>query len=189
MNKYIVYTDGSRKGNPDKKETIKGGWSAVICDKSGKVIKELYSGFINTTSARMEIMGVLEALKYIKEPSEIEIISDSLYVVSSIGKRWIDYYLKAPNGRANIDLWKEIYPYLDYHKVNISWTKGHSTDEMNNRADKLAQFAARCLNLPEDEYIDNGEENWESLVSESKTWGSDGSNTRQENGKILYSLG
>jgi hypothetical protein len=40
---------------------------------------------------------------------------------------------------------------------------------MNNRADKLAQFAARCLNLPEDEYNNNGETSGESLVSEPKT--------------------
>lgn len=49
------------------------------------------------------------------------------------------------------------------------WTKGHADNEMNNRADKLAQFAAKALNLPKDEHINNSKENRKPLVPELET--------------------
>jgi len=48
----------------------------------------------------------------------------------------------------------------------MTWTKGHADNELNNRADKLAQFVANALNLPEDEYTNNSKESWKPLVSE-----------------------
>lgn len=60
---------------------------------------------------------------------------------------------------------------------------------MNNLADELAQFAATCLNLPKDEYIDKSKESGESLVSQSETRRSYGSNVRSKNGEITYSFG
>lgn len=185
MNKYVIYSDGSLKGTSVKR----GGYSAIICDENENIIKELYGGFLNTTSNRMEIKGVIEGLTYIKESSEITIISDSQYVVNTINEGWLNMIITHPDRFANIDLWTEIARLLQYHIVKFVWTKGHADNEMNNRADKLAQFAAKCLNLPEDEYINNGEENRKSLVPESETRWSDGFNTRQENGEIVYSFG
>lgn len=75
---YTIYTDGSYQ------ESIKaGGYSAIIIDE-GNIIKKLYQGYKNTTNNRMELMGVLAALQYFKEPEELEIYSDSQYVVNSI---------------------------------------------------------------------------------------------------------
>ena len=71
----------------------------------------------------------------------------------------------------------------------MEWTKGHSNNKFNNMADELAQFAANCLNLKEDEYFNKSKEGWKSLVSESKTQWSNGADVRSENGEILYSLG
>ena len=78
---------------------------------------------------------------------------------------------------------------LLFHDVALMWTKGHASNFMNNKADKLAQFAANVLNLPEDEYTYNGKEDWKSLVSQLETRRSNGIDPGQENGTILYSLG
>lgn len=75
---YTVYTDGSYQ------DSIKaGGYSAIIIHE-GNIVKKLYQGYKNTTNNRMELMGVLATLKYFKEPTEIEIYSDSQYVVNNI---------------------------------------------------------------------------------------------------------
>lgn len=185
MNNYIIYTDGSCKGVEERH----GGWSAIICNESGEIFKELYGGFTDTTSPRMEIRGVLEGLKAIKDPSIITIVSDSQYVVNTINDNWISRIIENPESFSNTDLWFEMVQLLQYHKVTMIWTKGHADNEMNNRADKLAQFAAKALNLPKDEYINNSKENRKSLVPESETRWSDGSDSRQENGVVLYSLG
>lgn len=148
MKKYKCYTDGSYQ------DSIKaGGYAAIICDEKGNIIKELYQGFKNTSNNRMEAKAVLEILKYIKEPSDITIVSDSMYVVNTINQGWVrKWFNEQDYTKSNLDIWFELLDYLDYHKVTMEWTKGHANNEMNERADELCVFAARCLNLPEDEF-------------------------------------
>lgn len=75
---YIAYTDGSCKVDG------KGGYSAIILDEEGRIIKILYRGYDNTTNNRQEILGVLSVLEYFKEPIDLLIYSDSQYVVNTI---------------------------------------------------------------------------------------------------------
>lgn len=183
--KYTCYTDGSYKSSINA-----GGWSSIIYDNSGKLVKELYSGFKNTTNNRMEAIAVLETLKYFKEPSELTIVSDSMYVVNTINEGWAKKWFEEKDfSKSNLDIWFKILELLDFHKVTMVWTKGHANDNMNNRVDELAQFASTCLNLPEDEYITYNKESGESLVPEPSSWGSCGNNVGSENGEITYSLG
>lgn len=83
MKKYRCYTDGSYQSSLCNGKGA-GGYASVICNEQDDVIAELYQGFIHTTNNRMEIRAVLETLKYFKEPSDITIISDSMYVVNTI---------------------------------------------------------------------------------------------------------
>ena len=146
MESYEAYCDGSYQSSINS-----GGWSSVIL-KDGKIIKRLYQGYIGTTNNRMEIMGVLETLRYFKEPVNITIYSDSQYVVNAISmgsaKSWFE---KQDYSKKNLDLWFEVVELLDFHHVTMIWIKGHDKSELNNLADKLAVHAAQCLNLPKDE--------------------------------------
>lgn len=188
MRKYYCWTDGSLKGKVGK--SSHGGWASIICDESGKVVQELFSGHKNTTNNREEIRGVLETLKYFKEPTELIIVSDSQYVVNSINCGWVQRWFDCKDyTKSNLDLWFELLDYLHFHKVTMLWTKGHADNEMNNRVDELCQFAANCLNLPDDEYINNSEEGGESLVSESDSQRSNESDFKSKDRKITYSLG
>lgn len=144
---YIVYTDGSYKDS-----TKSGGWSSIILDKNNNCV-ELYSGLKYTSSNRMELMAVLETLKYFKEPSKIKIISDSMYVVNSITQHWAEKWFENKDySKENLDLWIQVLELLKVHKVEVEWVKGHACSKWNNRADELAQFAATFINLPKDEY-------------------------------------
>lgn len=190
--KYICWVDGALKGNRieglTNPDILKGGWSCIICDELGEIIDILYSGKTGTTNNRMEMMAVLEGLKYFTEPSIIKFMSDSEYVVNGISD-YIQHNYTFVKNAANYDLWSQIYDLLNIHKVEIEWVKGHNNTELNELADFWAQFAARCLNLQKDEYINNSKESGESLVSESSAWGSYRFNFRQEDGKITYSIG
>lgn len=109
---YTIYTDGSYQ------ESIKaGGYSAIIIHE-GKIVKKLYQGFKNTTNNRMELMAVLAALQYFDDPEELEIYSDSQYVVSSIqkgsAKRWFE---ENDISKKNLDLWHEVLDLLEKHNV------------------------------------------------------------------------
>ncbi|HFU75017.1 MAG TPA: ribonuclease HI, partial [Arcobacter sp.] len=76
-----LYSDGSALGNPGP-----GGWGTIL-DYKGN-IKELSGGKEYTTNNQMELTGVIEGLKALKEPCQVEIISDSKYVVQSINE-WL----------------------------------------------------------------------------------------------------
>ena len=143
---YIAYCDGSFQSSIDC-----GGWSSVII-KDNKIIKKLYQGYRHTTNNRMEIMGVLETLRYFKTPVSIKIYSDSQYVVNSIVNKYVYNWFEAKDfTKKNLDLWFELIDLLEFHNVTLEWVKGHDGNEFNNLADKLAVHAAQCLNIPEDE--------------------------------------
>ena len=136
--KVTIYTDGACSGNPGK-----GGWGAIlIC---GDVVKELSGGEDNTTNNRMELKAVIEALKALKSPCDVEIYSDSAYVVNAFTQKWIDNWIKNNWKTAdkksvkNVDLWQELLVLIKTHNVTFKKVKGHSDNELNERCDKLAK--------------------------------------------------
>lgn len=82
MDKIIIYTDGACSGNPGP-----GGWSAILIYKENK--KEISGGCKNTTNNIMEMTAVIEALKILKFPCNVEVYSDSAYVVNAFNNKWI----------------------------------------------------------------------------------------------------
>lgn len=142
---YTVWTDGAYRPS-----TNTGGYASIIT-KDNKIIKILYQGYKNTTNNRCELMGVLETLKYFKDPTKIHIVSDSQYVVSSIVNKHVHKWFEEQDlSKKNLDLWLQILELLDYHTVTFEWVKGHAENEWNNKADLYAQHAAECMNLPID---------------------------------------
>lgn len=140
-----VYTDGSYKPS-----TNQGGYAAVITHND-LVIKVLHEGFINTTNNRMEIMGVLAAFKYYNTPMEMEIYSDSSYVVNSIKEKHLDKWIEeSDTTKKNLDLWFEVYKLLRFHRVQFFWVKGHDDNEFNELADLYANNSAVVLNPKKD---------------------------------------
>jgi ribonuclease HI len=84
----------------------------------------------------------------IKKPNEVDLFTDSRYVIDSITKNWV-YNWKAKgwkrsNGEKalNIDLWEQLLPLLEIHTVNFNWVKGHAGNIENERCDELARKAA-----------------------------------------------
>ena len=57
-------------------------------------MKELSQGFDCTTNNRMELLGVIAALEVLKRPCEIDVISDSQYVVNAFNQHWVEGWLK-----------------------------------------------------------------------------------------------
>ena len=140
MEKVIIYTDGACSGNPGP-----GGWGAILMYKDNK--KEISGGKKNTTNNEMELTAVIEGLKMLKYPCEVEVYSDSAYVVNAFLQKWIDNWLKnnwkTSNKEPvkNQELWKELYELIKTHKVKFIKVKGHSDNEFNNRCDELARNA------------------------------------------------
>ena len=138
MEKVTIYTDGACSGNPGP-----GGWGAVLIYNENK--KE------ETTNNIMELTAVIEALKLLKYPCEVDLYSDSAYVVNSFKQGWIFNWQKnnwktaSKEPVKNREIWEELYNLTKIHKVNFIKVKGHSDNELNNRCDELARNAIKDL--------------------------------------------
>ena len=144
MEKVIIYTDGACSGNPGP-----GGWGSILMYKENK--KEISGGNPNTTNNIMEITAVIEALKLLKHECEVQVYSDSAYVVNAFNQGWI-YNCKKNNWKTaskepvkNKELWEELYGFTKMHKIEFIKVKGHSDNQFNNRCDELARNAIKSL--------------------------------------------
>jgi len=143
MKKIHLYSDGSSLGNPGP-----GGWGTVLKYKDST--KELSGAKENTTNNQMELLGVIKGLEALKEPCDVEITSDSKYVVQGINewlKNWIknNWKTAAKKPVKNVELWQDYVNISKQHKVNANWVKGHAGHEENERCDFLARNAAEEL--------------------------------------------
>ncbi len=152
--KVIIYTDGSSRSNPGR-----GGYGAVLSytNSAGKTFtSELSQGYRKTTNNRMELMGAIVALEALNRPCEVELHSDSQYVVNAFNKHWIDGWKKRGWKTANKqpvknrDLWERLLRAIEPHEVTFVWVKGHAGHELNERCDELATSAADGDGLIED---------------------------------------
>ncbi|MDQ6964052.1 MAG: ribonuclease HI [Mariprofundales bacterium] len=137
MKKVIAYTDGACSGNPGP-----GGWGALLRYNGHE--KEICGGAAESTNQRMEMQAAIEALKALKEPCAITIISDSSYLIKGMTE-WIHNWKRKGwrNSQkqpvANQDLWQQLDTLATTHQVTWQWIKGHAGDEGNERADALAR--------------------------------------------------
>ena len=137
MKKVKLYADGSSLGNPGP-----GGWGAIL--EYNGIQKQFSGGEKNTTNNKMELTAIIEGLKKLKEPCEVEIISDSNYVVKAINE-WLDSWIKTnwKNKKVkNIELWEKYLEVSKPHKIKATWIKGHNGHRENEICDKLAKKEA-----------------------------------------------
>lgn len=143
MKHVDIYTDGACRGN-GKENTI-GGYGIVLLYNDNK--KEIKKALKDTTNNIMELSAVIEALKFLKEPCNVSIYSDSAYVVNAINQKWIENWQKNGWKTANKELvknrelWEQLIELRNYHKTTFFKVKGHSNDLLNNRCDELANEA------------------------------------------------
>ncbi len=150
-----IYTDGAARGNPDGP----GGYGTVLeyTDTKGVLhTKEISQGYKKTTNNRMELMAAIAGLEALNRPCQVELYSDSKYLVDAFNQHWIDGWIKKGWKRGknepvkNIDLWKRLLKAKEGHQVRFIWVKGHAGHPQNERCDELATTAADCGPLIED---------------------------------------
>lgn len=142
MKKVTIYTDGACSGNPGP-----GGWGAILMYGEHKL--EISGGEQHTTNNRMELTGPIEALRKLNTPCDVELYSDSAYIVNAFIKGWLinwqrKNWIKSDKKPVeNQDLWKEILSLTAIHNVKWIKVRGHADNEFNNRCDELARAAIK----------------------------------------------
>jgi ribonuclease HI len=149
LKRVTLYTDGACVGNPGP-----GGYGVVLL--YGNHRKELSGGYRLTTNNRMELTAAIQGLAALKESCDVQLFSDSEYLVNAIEKGWArrwranGWYRQNKRMAENRDLWEEILRLCEQHKVRFEWVRGHAGHVENERCDELAVQAARLPNLPVD---------------------------------------
>ena len=135
----MMYTDGACRGNPGP-----GGWGVVLNYREQR--KTLRGYAAQTTNNRMELTAVIEGLQALKRPCEVELHTDSKYVMQGINE-WIAGWKRngwktaARKPVKNVDLWRRLDAEVERHRVRWFWVKGHSGVDGNELADRLANEA------------------------------------------------
>lgn len=149
LRRVIIHTDGACKGNPGP-----GAYGAVLV--SGRHRKEISGGYRLTTNNRMELRGAIAALELLSEPCEVELHSDSKYLVQAITEKWLDGWKRRgwmtsdKKPVKNQDLWLRLMAAMAPHRIDWRWVKGHAGHAENERCDELANLAVAGKELQED---------------------------------------
>ena len=143
MKHVEIFTDGAYKGNPGP-----GGWGALL--RMGRHEKEIFGGEAHTTNNRMELTAVIKALGTLTEPCEVDLYSDSTYVVEGI-THWVKGWQQrgwktaAKKPVMNEDLWRALVAAAGRHRIRWHWVKAHNGHLENERVDQLASAEAERM--------------------------------------------
>lgn len=134
---YEIFSDGSCIGNPGP-----GGWASLIKkNNEPKPFIILKGKEIRTTNNRMEMIGVIEALRYIHENDlqlhDFKLYTDSNLIVQTINKGW--------KRKANLDLWEEMDKLNEELSVEFIWIRGHNKNKWNEKCDSIARREATSI--------------------------------------------
>lgn len=138
-----IFADGACSGNPGP-----GGYGALL--RYGTRTREISGCEISTTNNRMEMIAVIKALRKLKRPCKIRVVTDSRYVVKGMTEwmpGWIRRNWQNAQNRPvlNRDLWESLLMLSRAHQIEWEWIKGHRGYKENERCDALAKEAIkRC---------------------------------------------
>ena len=141
-----IYTDGACSPNPGV-----GGWGALLISRSHSKRLEISGSESETTNNRMELTAAIEALKALKQPCEVALYTDSIYLRNAFEESWLESWQKknwkTSSGKKvlNRDLWEKLLKLSGLHNIKWHWVKGHEGHPENERADELAVEARKRL--------------------------------------------
>jgi ribonuclease HI len=127
MTEQVIYTDGSCTPNPGR-----GGWGFILVGLREEPDWFVNGGSIQTTNNQMEVMAVIEALKFCNGSiNRFKIFSDSQYVINCAQGKW--------KRKKNMDLWKKFDIVSKGKTIRWEWVKAHNGDHYNEKVDLLAK--------------------------------------------------
>lgn len=130
MKNVTIVCDGSSLGNG--RGVTRAAAVAVLGFKGyWKAVGE-YLG--NATNQQAEIAAAAIGLESLNEPCKVKVVSDSRYVVETMGGTW--------KRKTNHEWWKRLDKASQMHQIDWEWTKGHAGHKIQEIADKMARKIA-----------------------------------------------
>jgi len=153
-------TDGACSGNPGP-----GGWGTVLTMPRADgtlYTKTLCGGEAATTNNRMELMAAIQGFRALLQPTTVEVLADSQYLVSAFNNGWLSKW-QANHWRnskrepvENRDLWESLLQVIEPHTITWTWVKGHAGHPLNEQADALARTGMSRVKVEVDHQAPQG---------------------------------
>lgn len=153
MARIQIWGDGAVKDN-GKPEAIAGWGTIIVVDErivrefNGQLLPPKYPPYQSNNTG--ELTAIIEGLRALEGRAyELEVISDSAYVINGMiqewWKKWEKNGWKNSNGEpvANKRLWKELIRLSQPHSIVWRHVKGHQGIDLNERCDELAKMGVR----------------------------------------------
>ena len=138
MKNVTIVCDGSSlgngKGNPR---------AAAVAVLGFNGIWKAFGAYLgNATNQQAEIAAATLGLENLKEPCRVRVLSDSRYVVETMGGTW--------KRKTNHEWWQRLDKAAERHQIEWEWIKGHSGHEVQEVADKAARQIAAAGTVDHD---------------------------------------
>ena len=136
-----LYTDGSYSG-----ESGVGSWAWLLV---GDGIEAIGSGSVGagSTHQRMELVAAVEGLAAVAEGTEVELVSDSTYVVDALRHGYLERWrTRGWSKVSHPELWQGFAELSDRRRVVGTWVRAHcgdAADPWNVMADHIAKTERR----------------------------------------------
>ena len=125
-----IYCDGSSLGNG--RDTSRAAGVALLGYKG---IWRAVGEYLGTaTNQQAEIVAAAVGLESLRQPCEVELFTDSRYVVETMNGRF--------RRKTNKEWWQRLDKAADGHRVNWRWTRGHVGHLLQETADLTARRIA-----------------------------------------------
>jgi ribonuclease HI len=125
-----IYCDGSSLGNGTTASRAAGvallGYKGIW-----KAVGE-YLG--SATNQQAEIVAAAIGLESLREPCQVDLFTDSRYVVETMNGRF--------RRKTNLNFWQRLDRAASRHIVNWQWTRGHVGHHLQETADATARRIA-----------------------------------------------
>jgi ribonuclease HI len=147
--RVLIHADESCLGNQFKDRDSPGGAAVLLEYQRGEVWerRDLWISEPGTTNNRMALRSAIEGLSALRNPCDIDFISDSRYLVEGMTSwlaSWKARGWKRKTGVIeNLELWKSLDEASARHAVQWRWVRGHAGHPRNEYANDLAIAAAR----------------------------------------------
>jgi len=130
MKQVTIVCDGSSLGNG---RGVTRAAAVALLEFKGvwKAVGE-YLG--NATNQQAEIAAAAIGLASLKEPCNVTLMSDSRYVLETMGGTW--------KRKTNHEWWKRLDQAAHMHNIKWEWVKGHNGHVVQEVADKTARRLA-----------------------------------------------
>ncbi len=159
MKKVIIFCDGSSQLMSDNCRKSAAAAILIYQNSTANRFEILTEPLASATNNQAEIVAACIGLENLKQPSNVEVFSDSRYLIETMKGSFKKH--------TNKDWWKRLEQSVSIHNITWHWIRGHNKHPLQEIADYLARKTAELQQTP-NSILQKAQEKISKLIHENK---------------------